>query len=111
MYCLQMFASKVNDWPEFASSVWRERKKKLEVKQAALANEAAAAASQDVDSPTAGQSSSQVHTTCHSGGPVATCDCIHGSYTVSILNCSPVRSGWLHAWRVYSAMSLFCVVH
>ena len=78
---VQIFASKVTDWPEFAKSVWRERKKKLEAKQAALANEAAAAPPQEVDSPTAGQSSSQVHTTCHRGCPVFTYH-IHCPYVV-----------------------------
>lgn len=57
---LGIFVVKVTDWPDFTGSVWRERKKKLAAKQAALANEAAAGPSQDVDSPTAGQSTSQV---------------------------------------------------
>lgn len=58
---LQLLEDKVPNRAEFDKSVWKQRKKKLEKKQAALANGAAATPSQEaMDSPTAGQSDAQV---------------------------------------------------
>ena len=89
---LQLVKENVPDRPEFADSVWRERKKKLEAKQASLANEAAASSSQDVvDSPTAGQSDAQVNSM-----PVA---CRHSLSMVSSVHVMPIYHSRHHMFK------------